>query len=108
MLFRSGVHGLYEPIHGTALYTPEVVGTGRANPLAAILSGALMLRYSLNRPDDAAAIEAAVDHVLASGYGTPDIAGPDTRIVTTDRMGDLVIAALGEGSPVRISAPAVS
>jgi 3-isopropylmalate dehydrogenase len=101
----GGVHGLYEPIHGTALYTPEVVGTGRANPLAAILSGALMLRYSLNRPDDAAAIEVAVEHVLASGYGTPDIAGPSTQVVTTDRMGDLVIAALGETS-ARITAPA--
>lgn len=100
----GGVHGLYEPIHGTALYTPEVVGTGRANPLAAILSGALMLRYSLNRPEDASAIEAAVDHVLAAGYGTPDIAGPHTQVVSTDRMGELVIAALGEDT-TRMSAP---
>jgi 3-isopropylmalate dehydrogenase len=102
----GGVHGLYEPIHGTALYTPEVVGTGRANPLAAVLSVALMLRYSLNRPDDATAIENAVDHVLAAGYGTPDIAGPDTRVISTDRMGDLVIAALGDVAP-RISVPTV-
>ncbi len=90
----GGVQGLYEPIHGTAMYTPEVVGTGRANPIAAILSAALMLRYSLGRPDDAAAIEAAVDRVLAAGYGTPDIAGPGTEVVTTDRMGDLIIEAL--------------
>ena len=70
----GGVQGLYEPIHGTALYTPEVVGSGRANPIAAVLSAALMLRYSFNREDAAQAVEGAVQAVLDEGYRTADIA----------------------------------
>jgi 3-isopropylmalate dehydrogenase len=100
----GGVRGLYEPIHGTALYTPEVVGTGRANPIAAVLSAALLLRHSFDREDAALAIEGAVQAVLDEGYRTPDIAtaapdgrdsgggpaGAGERIVTTAEIGRLV------------------
>jgi 3-isopropylmalate dehydrogenase len=82
----GGTRGLYEPIHGTALYTPEVVGTGRANPIAAILSLALMLRYSLAMPEAADTVEAAVEAVLNDGYRTADIAGPGTTTATTEAL----------------------
>lgn len=108
----GGVQGLYEPIHGTALYTPEVVGTGRANPIAAILSSALMLRYSLGLPVVADAIEQAVETILEAGYRTSDIAGPGTEVVVTDRMGDLVsaeiIRAATSTQKSRITAPTVA
>jgi 3-isopropylmalate dehydrogenase len=87
----GGKRGLYEPIHGTALYTPEVVGSGRANPIAAILSAAMMLRYSLNQPEAADAIEAAVQAALDDGYRTSDIAGGDgVRVVKTEEFGQIV------------------
>ena len=87
----GGIRGLYEPIHGTALYTPEVVGTGRANPLAAILSAAMMLRYSLGLPEAAGAVEAAVQGVLDDGVRTADIAGGEgVRVVRTQEMGHLI------------------
>jgi 3-isopropylmalate dehydrogenase len=90
----GGTRGLYEPIHGTALYTPEVVGSGKANPIAAILSGAMMLRHSLAMPEAADAVEAAVQAVLDAGYRTPDIAGsPDEKgiqVVKTEELGRLV------------------
>ena len=87
----GGTRGLYEPIHGTALYTPEVVGSGRANPIAAILSLALMLRYSLNLPEAADTVEAAVEAVLNDGARTSDIAGGEgVRVVTTEQFGGLV------------------
>ena len=88
----GGVRGLYEPIHGTALYTPEVVGTGKANPIAAILSAALMLRYSFGMDEAAEAVEAAVESVLDAGYRTTDIAGGgrSVRIVPTGELGRLV------------------
>ncbi len=90
----GGVRGLYEPIHGTALYTPEVVGSGRANPLAAILSAALMLRYSFGLPEAAALVETAVEQVLDAGYRTADIATGSgrrkIRPVSTEEMGGLV------------------
>ena len=86
----GGTRGLYEPIHGTALYTPEVVGSGRANPIAAILSLALMLRHSLNMADAADAVEAAVEAVLNDGVRTADIAGGEgVRVVTTEEFGRL-------------------
>jgi 3-isopropylmalate dehydrogenase len=86
--------GFYEPIHGSA---PDLAGTGRANPLAAILSGAMLLRYSLGLAKEADAVEAAVEHVLDEGWRTVDIAGdaPPERIVTCSRMGTLVADALG-------------
>ena len=79
--------GLYEPIHGSA---PDITGQGKANPLAMILSSAMMLRLSLGREEEAAVIEAAVDRVIADGYRTPDIAGAGTTVVDTVKMGDLV------------------
>ncbi|HEU5314642.1 MAG TPA: 3-isopropylmalate dehydrogenase [Chloroflexota bacterium] len=82
----GGTRGLYEPIHGTALYTPEVVGSGKANPIAAILSLALMLRHSLAMPDAADTVEGAVEAVLNDGFRTADIAGPGTTTVTTEAL----------------------
>jgi 3-isopropylmalate dehydrogenase len=83
--------GLYEPIHGTA---PDIAGRGIANPLATILSAALMLRYSLGKPDAAERIERAVSTVLQSGLRTADIHTPGTRKVGTAEMGAAVVAAL--------------
>jgi 3-isopropylmalate dehydrogenase len=86
--------GLYEPSHGSA---PDIAGRGVANPLATILSVAMMLRYSLQEEAAASHIEAAVQHVLASGLRTGDIdsqAQAGTRRVGTREMGDAVVAAL--------------
>jgi 3-isopropylmalate dehydrogenase len=83
--------GLYEPIHGTA---PDIAGKGIANPLATILSAALMLRYSLGQPEAAARIEHAVSKVLQSGLRTADIHTAGTRKAGTQEMGDAVVAAL--------------
>jgi 3-isopropylmalate dehydrogenase len=83
--------GLYEPIHGTA---PDIAGKGLANPLAAILSAALMLRYSLGQAAAAQRIEAAVTKVLQAGLRTADIHTPGTRKVGSAEMGDAVVAAL--------------
>ncbi len=87
-----GRFGLYEPIHGSA---PDIAGQGKANPLAAILSAALLLRLSLGLPDEAAAIEAAVAATVTAGTRTPDIATPTSTLVTTDAMTDAVLARLG-------------
>ena len=84
--------GLYEPIHGSA---PDIAGRDLANPLATILSLAMMLRYSLDREPAAARIEAAIRKVLASGLRTADIYQPGTRKVGTVEMGSAVVAALG-------------
>ncbi|CAD6530087.1 3-isopropylmalate dehydrogenase [Paraburkholderia hiiakae] len=83
--------GLYEPSHGSA---PDIAGKGIANPLATILSAAMMLRYSLGRPEQADRIESAVKKVLEQGYRTADIITPDCKQVGTVEMGDAVIAAL--------------
>ena len=83
--------GLYEPIHGSA---PDIAGKGVANPLATILSVAMMLRHSFARPDLAERIEMAVGRVLDQGLRTADIASAGTRRVGTVEMGDAVIAAL--------------
>ena len=83
--------GLYEPIHGAA---PDISGQGAANPLATILSAAMMLRYSLGAPALADRIEAAVGRVLDGGLRTPDIESPGTTVVGTKEMGDAVVAAL--------------
>jgi len=79
--------GLYEPIHGSA---PDIAGQGKANPLATILSAAMMLRYSLGKAEEADRIEAAVAKALAAGHRTADLGGS----VTTAQMGDAVLAAL--------------
>ncbi len=87
-----GTHGaLYEPIHGSA---PDIVGQGLANPLATILSAAMMFRQSLGRPDLADRIEAAVNGVLDRGLRTRDIMQSDCREVGTVAMGDAVLAEL--------------
>ncbi len=83
--------GLYEPSHGSA---PDIAGKGIANPLATILSTAMMLRYSLNQLDAAERIESAVEAVLASGLRTADIHSAGTVLVGTRQMGDAVVAAL--------------
>jgi len=83
----AGGKGLYEPIHGSA---PDIAGQGKANPLATILSAAMMLRYSLGLASHADRIEAAVAKALASGARTPDLGGN----LSTEQMGDAVLAAL--------------
>ena len=83
--------GLYEPVHGSA---PDIAGQNKANPLATILSVAMLLRYSLGAPAAAEAIENAVSAVLDQGLRTGDITGPDTTLVGTVEMGDAVLAAL--------------
>lgn len=83
----EGNLGLYEPIHGTA---PDIAGKGIANPIGAILSAALLLRYSLRLEREASAIESAVDRVLAEGYRTGDIAQPGGETVSTGVMGELI------------------
>ncbi len=83
--------GLYEPIHGSA---PDIAGKGLANPLATILSAALMLRYSLGQPAAAERVERAVSKALQSGLRTPDIFTAGARTAGTVEMGDAVVAAL--------------
>jgi 3-isopropylmalate dehydrogenase len=83
--------GLYEPSHGSA---PDIAGQGVANPLATILSAAMMLRYSLNQPEAADRIESAVKAVLAAGLRTGDLWSEGTQRVGTREMGDAVVAAL--------------
>jgi 3-isopropylmalate dehydrogenase len=82
-------HALYEPIHGSA---PDIAGRNRANPIGAIASAALMLRYSLRMEMAASAIETAIERVLKRGYRTPDLPGK-SRPTTTSRMGDLIAEA---------------
>ncbi|WP_037508598.1 MULTISPECIES: 3-isopropylmalate dehydrogenase [Spongiibacter] len=84
--------GMYEPCHGSA---PDIAGQGIANPLATILSVAMMLRYSLSEPEAAQAIEDAVSRVLDQGLRTADIYSEGCKKVSTAEMGDAVLAALG-------------
>lgn len=88
---NSEKQGMYEPCHGSA---PDIAGQGIANPLATILSAAMMLRYSLGAEDAAQAIEAAVSKVLDQGLRTADIMSEDGRKVSTREMGEAVLAAL--------------
>jgi 3-isopropylmalate dehydrogenase len=83
----SGANGLYEPIHGSA---PDIAGEGKANPCAAILSAAMLLRHSLDETAAADRVEAAVTRALIGGARTPDLGGA----MTTSAMGDAVLAAL--------------
>ena len=83
--------GLYEPIHGSA---PDIAGQDKANPIATILSVAMMFRYSFHLSEEAAAIEKAVDSVLNAGWRTADIAAPGEQAIGTVRMGELIRAAL--------------
>jgi len=89
---NSKNQGLYEPSHGSA---PDIAGKGVANPLATILSAAMMLRFSLNQAAAADRIETAVKAVLAQGLRTPDIYSKGTTKVGTAQMGDAVVKALG-------------
>jgi 3-isopropylmalate dehydrogenase len=86
--------GLYEPIHGSA---PDIAGRGIANPLATILSVAMLLRYSLGLHNEAQAVEAAVQDVLVRGQVTADIAPAGTQPLSTSEVGDAVVAALRSG-----------
>jgi 3-isopropylmalate dehydrogenase len=83
--------GMYEPIHGSA---PDISGQGIANPLATILSVAMMLRYSLDSSEAADCIEKAVGLVLDQGLRTADIYSEGCQKVSTEAMGDAVLAAL--------------
>lgn len=88
---NSESRGLYEPVHGSA---PDIAGRGLANPLATILSAAMLLRYSLNEDAAADAIEQAVERVLAQGLRTGDIASPGEPGCSTSEMGNAVVEAL--------------
>jgi 3-isopropylmalate dehydrogenase len=89
----ANAKGLYEPIHGSA---PDIAGRGKANPLATILSVAMMFRYTFARADLAERIERAVRRVLQQGYRTADIAAAGETVTGTRAMGDAVVAALTE------------
>ena len=84
-------NGLYEPIHGTA---PDIAGLDIANPMATILSVAMMLRYSFDMADAADDIERAVGETLAEGYRTADIQNDDCKLVGTKKMGDIIAAKI--------------
>jgi 3-isopropylmalate dehydrogenase len=87
----GGWFGLYEPVHGSA---PDIAGQGIANPLAAILSAAMLLRHSLQMEVEAQAVETAVSAVLEAGHRTADLVAPGQAAVTTQQMGDLVVESL--------------
>jgi 3-isopropylmalate dehydrogenase len=114
----GGQVNLYEPVHGSA---PDIAGTGKANPLGAILTAAMVLRHSANLEQDAAAIETAVAEVLTAGHRTADIArgmdvarrgnasadAPAQHLVSTTEMGKLVHEALAQSLDRRQSMHAV-
>ncbi|MEN9223783.1 MAG: isocitrate/isopropylmalate family dehydrogenase, partial [Thermostichus sp. BF3_bins_97] len=83
--------GVYEPVHGSA---PDIAGQDKANPIAQVLSGAMMLRYSLDQPEAAAKIEQAVEAVLAQGYRTGDIYSEGMTLIGCQEMGEKILAAL--------------
>ena len=105
----GGAVNLYEPVHGSA---PDIAGTGKANPLGAILTAAMVLRHSGNLEAEAAAVEGAVQRVLMDGHRTADLVRPDAAgkmqaVVTTKQMGRLVQQALTEAADRRQSMHAV-
>ena len=83
-----GLFGLYEPIHGSA---PDIAGQEKANPIAAILTVALMLRYSFNLKEEAKAIEGAVERIVEAGYRTEDLREEGKKVVGTKEMGRLIV-----------------
>jgi len=83
----EGKIGMYEPIHGSA---PDIAGQDKANPIATVLSMAMMLRYSFDLEEEAKVIEKAVENVLAAGYRTGDIMSPGGKLVGTKEMGRLL------------------
>ena len=86
---------LYEPVHGSA---PDIAGQGKANPIAEVLSFAMLLRYSFDMGEDANMVENAVANVLAAGFRTGDIAGPNDKVVSTTQMGDALLLELDKQS----------
>lgn len=84
----EGNFGMYEPVHGSA---PDIAGSGKANPIATILSAAMMLRYTFNLSQEADVVEKAVKNVLAAGHRTADIYTEGTFLVTTEQMGNLIV-----------------
>jgi 3-isopropylmalate dehydrogenase len=100
----GGTVNLYEPVHGSA---PDIAGTGKANPLGAILTAAMVLRHSAGLEADAKAVETAVLKVLDAGYRTADIARGSTQTVSTQEMGKLVHQALAESIDKRQAMHAV-
>ena len=86
-----GLFGLYEPIHGSA---PDIAGQGKANPIAAILTVAMMLRYSFGLHREADAIETAVEQVIDAGYRTEDLKEAGKTLVGTQEMGRLIVDAI--------------
>jgi 3-isopropylmalate dehydrogenase len=87
----GGKVGLYEPVHGSA---PDIAGQGRANPIASILSVAMMLRHSFGLEREAAAVEGAVERALGDGLRTADLARPGERVLSTAEMGAAVVERL--------------
>ena len=87
----GGRVGLYEPVHGTA---PDIAGQGIANPIAAVLSAAMLMRYSLNMGREADRVDAAVSRVLEQGHRTRDIVGSGGKSIGTREMGDLIVGEL--------------
>ena len=87
-LGEAGKPGVYEPVHGSA---PDIAGQDKANPLAQVLSAAMMLRYGLNEPAAAAEIENAVNRVLDQGYRTGDIMSPGMKAVGCKEMGEVLL-----------------
>lgn len=87
----KGNFGMYEPVHGSA---PDIAGQNKANPMATILSAAMMLRYTFGLSEEADAIEAAVKKVLADGYRTPDLLANGGKEIGTKEAGDLIVAAI--------------
>ena len=86
---REDKFGMYEPSHGSA---PDIAGKNIANPIATILSAAMMLRYSFDLDEEANVIEEAIEKVLKQGYRTSDIMSDDKILVGTKEMGDLIVA----------------
>src|SRR5262249_13060030 len=87
----GGAFGLYEPVHGTA---PDIAGKGVANPIAAILSAAMLLRYSLDRAADGDRVDRAGPRVLEQGHRTADVAARGEKVIGTKEMGDLIVRAV--------------
>ena len=83
----EGAFGMYEPVHGSA---PDIAGSGKANPMAAILSAAMMLRYTFGLLEEANAVENAVKKVLKEGYRTPDIMTEGKKLSDTAQIGTLI------------------
>jgi 3-isopropylmalate dehydrogenase len=88
----NGLFGLYEPIHGSA---PDIAGQNKANPIAAILSAAMLLRYSLSLQQEAAAIETAVEQCIDAGYRTEDLREEGQEVLGTQEMGERIVQAIG-------------